>query len=147
MNRRTRARLGTAAGVAALTVLAACGGGGDDTNSAEETPTAQAKPGESLGPQPSDLPTAGAGKGGGDADSPFTSGATPESVAAGYALVWADEFQRTTLGPDWVYRGDTPTQAHLLAAEPQPGGVHGRERRAVGVPGHHQGPERHQGVS
>jgi beta-glucanase (GH16 family) len=121
MNRRMRARVGTAAAAAALTVLAACGGGGDDTKGAEETPTAQQKPGESLAPQPSDVPTAGAGKGDADADSPFASGAVPQSVAAGYALVWADEFEGSKLGPDWVFRDDTPPKR--VCSPPNPNQV------------------------
>ncbi|MBA3744304.1 glycoside hydrolase family 16 protein [Sporichthya sp.] len=86
--------------MAALTALAACGGGGDSGDSGDDK---AARPTPTPVVQPSDVPTAGAGEGG-DADSPFTSGATPKSVAEGYALAWADEFLGEALGPDWAVR-------------------------------------------
>lgn len=101
MNRRKRAQGWTAVGVAAVMALAACGSDGDD-DAAQATPSA-AKPGASLGPQPSDLPTAPAGEDD-EAESPFASAAVPASVAKGYALVWNDEFTGTALRPDWAFR-------------------------------------------
>jgi hypothetical protein len=103
MNRRGRARLWAALGAALVAGLAACGGGSDDA--ASPAPSATATPAPT--PVPSDLPSPGAGASG-DADSPFTSGAVPESVAAGYKLVFGDDFDGTSLGPDWAFRNKQP---------------------------------------
>lgn len=93
-----RIRVQTAIAVAAVLGLAACGSDGDD-----KTAEATKKPSATPIVQPSDVPSADAGAKG-DADSPFTSGAVPESVAALYKLVWSDEFDGSTLGKDWAAR-------------------------------------------
>lgn len=101
-----RRRLATALAVATLAALAACGGG-DDENATEATPagTASATP-SATG---TTAPTTG---GGGAQKSPADSGAVPASVAKGYALVWADEFKGTELGPEWVFRNiQAPSRA------------------------------------
>ncbi len=100
MHRHMRTRLWTAITVGLVAALAACGGGGDGGSNADNN-AAQATPTPTVTPEMSPVPLE---TGDAAAESPFASSAVPESVAAGYSLVWNDEFTGTALGPDWKFR-------------------------------------------
>ncbi|HUR73698.1 MAG TPA: glycoside hydrolase family 16 protein [Sporichthya sp.] len=104
MHRRVQTRLWAGVSIALVAALAACG---SDSN----TPAASPSPVVTLDatpiPIPSDAPSSDAGANG-EANSPFTSGAVPESVAEGYHLVFGDDFDGTALGPDWAFRNRQP---------------------------------------
>lgn len=98
MNRRTQTRVWTAAAVAVGLALAACGS--DKNAAAPATPSAA----PTVTPIPMEKPTASASAGADTSASPYLSLAVPEPVAEGYKLAWSDEFEGSSLSPDWMFR-------------------------------------------